>query len=95
MKGKIEVKGNEVLFYENMHLIESLVDNLQEDVKKFVICPTFEDFDSMMRGAEQLHAFIGSMLSFLRYRAFEFDVMSETDTVKEPSIQKNVEEGIK
>ena len=84
----IEIKGNEVLFYENMYLIETFVDNMQEDVKKFVTNPTFEDFDSMMKNAEQLHAFIGSLLSFLRYRAFEFDVVSETNSAEKPEVQE-------
>lgn len=88
MKKEIVVKGNEVLFYENMHLIETLVDNMQEDVKKFVVVPTLEDFDAMMRSAEQLHAFIGSLVSFLRYRAFEFDVMPETDTAEKSAVQE-------
>lgn len=85
---KFEVNGNEVLYYELVNVIECAVADLQDDVRKLSCNMEFRDLDSVMRGIEKLHAYAGNMMAFLRYKAFQLDVVSETDTVKESEVQE-------
>lgn len=85
---KFEVNGNGVLYRELVNLIHETAEQLDRDAYFLTQNQTFQSLDIVMRGIEELHAFAGNMMAFLRYKAFTLDVVSESDSVEESEVQK-------
>lgn len=85
-KQKFDVGGNDILYYETMHVIENAVNELQTNVVNLVSDSDFSHLDNVLKGIEMLHAMAGNLMAFVRYKAFTFDVVSTSDTSKKSEV---------
>ena len=83
---KFEVKGNGVLYRELVNLIHETAEQLDRDAYFLTQEQTFQKLDFVMKGIEELHAYAGNMMVFLRYKAFTLDVVFESDSSKESEV---------
>lgn len=83
---KIKILGATELFFSTLDQIESVVEEIGVQLPDFRRDLNLEDFDSIVKNVQKMHALFGNIMTYLNYKAFWFDVLPQADSNEESSL---------